>query len=407
MKPVDQPLSLAAAVRGVLALALAPAIGQGIGRFGYALVLPDMQADLDWSYAEAGWMNTINAAGYLAGALTAAAIVNRVGAWPSVWLGCLLGAVGIALCGVSSDFLVLSGVRFGLGVVAAWAFVGGATLSAAYAGRVERGTAFVVALYYIGPGLGIILSGMSAPSVLDSIGPGGWRETWYFLGALSLVLCIGLVFAGEARRSGGVMRGDGKRAPIRPMAIALTGYTMFGAGYIAYMTFMIAWVQQNGGGPLTQGAFWAAIGVGGAVSPFLWARLLDRATGGRAIALLIGITMTGSIGPLVSTSFVALLLSAFVFGSAFFSVVAATTVFIRRNYDSTQWASGIGAMTIAFGLGQTIGPVAIGAITDIVGGLGAGLTVSALVLGLGVVISLAQGDLRDLRDLRDGGDRRR
>lgn len=394
MKPVDQPLSLAAAIRGALVLSLAPAIGQGIGRFGYALVLPDMRADLDWSYAEAGWMNTINAAGYLAGAMTAATVVNRIGAWPAVWLGCLTGSIGIALCGVSSDFVILSGVRFALGVLAAWALVGGATLSAGLADRVARGTAFVVALYYIGPGFGIILSGMSAPSVLESIGPGGWRETWYFLGALALVLCVGLVFVGPARRSGGTMRGDGKRAPIRPMAIALAGYMMFGAGYIAYMTFMIAWVRLNGGGPLTQGAFWAAIGVGCVISPVLWARLLDRATGGRAIAVLIGVTMIGSIGPLLSTSVLALLGSALVFGSAVFAVVAATTVFIRRNYDATQWASGIGAMTIAFGLGQTIGPVAIGAITDIIGGLGAGLTVSALVLGLGVLISLAQDDLR-------------
>jgi len=52
-------------------LALAPAIGLGIGRFAYSLVLPDMRDSLQWSYSAAGFMNTVNAAGYLAGALGA------------------------------------------------------------------------------------------------------------------------------------------------------------------------------------------------------------------------------------------------------------------------------------------------------------------------------------------------
>ena len=66
----------------VVALALAPAIGLGIARFAYALVLPDMRADLGWSYADAGWMNTTNAAGYLLGALIAARAIASVGAHP-------------------------------------------------------------------------------------------------------------------------------------------------------------------------------------------------------------------------------------------------------------------------------------------------------------------------------------
>lgn len=50
-------------VRTVLILALAPAIRLGIARFAYALILPDMRASFGRSYAETGFMNTINAAG--------------------------------------------------------------------------------------------------------------------------------------------------------------------------------------------------------------------------------------------------------------------------------------------------------------------------------------------------------
>ncbi len=36
---------------------------------------------------------------------------------------------------------------------------------------------------------------------------------------------------------------------ILPVAIYLAGYFLFGAGYIAYMTFMIAYVRDAGAAP--------------------------------------------------------------------------------------------------------------------------------------------------------------
>ena len=51
----------------VAGLAAAPTIALGFTRFAYALLLPAMRADLGWSFATAGLMNTVNAGGYLAG----------------------------------------------------------------------------------------------------------------------------------------------------------------------------------------------------------------------------------------------------------------------------------------------------------------------------------------------------
>ncbi len=65
--------------RLILVLSLAPTIGLGIGRFAYALVLPDMRDSLHWSYSAAGFMNTINAVVYLAGALLASRMIRRFG----------------------------------------------------------------------------------------------------------------------------------------------------------------------------------------------------------------------------------------------------------------------------------------------------------------------------------------
>src|ERR1700722_14099062 len=71
VKAPDRPSPPAHPARLILILSLAPTVGLGIGRFAYSLVLPDMRDTLGWSYSAAGFMNTINAAGYLAGAVMA------------------------------------------------------------------------------------------------------------------------------------------------------------------------------------------------------------------------------------------------------------------------------------------------------------------------------------------------
>lgn len=58
-------------------LALGPALGLGIARFAYGLLLPGMKSDLGWSYLQAGWINTVNAIDYIAGA--SISINNRRG----------------------------------------------------------------------------------------------------------------------------------------------------------------------------------------------------------------------------------------------------------------------------------------------------------------------------------------
>jgi predicted MFS family arabinose efflux permease len=51
-------------------------------------------------------------------------------------------------------------------------------------------------------------------------------------------------------------------------------------------------------------------------------------------------------------------------------------------------------MTIAFGVGQTLGPFAVGAITDAMGSLSYALSVSAALLALGAILAAFQGKLR-------------
>src|ERR1700761_9352583 len=243
----DPPQTTAYPARLILILSLAPTIGLGIGRFAYALVLPDMRDALHWSYSAAGFMNTINAVGYLAGALLASRIIKQFGLATSVRWSTIACVIALALSGVSGNFILLSFARLLIGFAAALVFVGGGALAATIAqSRPERAN-FLLSLFYAGPGIGILASGLIAPYVLQAFGPGSWWIVWWALTALSVAMLIPLLLVplGGSAAIDHAARVD---ISVRPVLIYLAAYFLFGAGYIAYMTFMIAWVRDGGGG---------------------------------------------------------------------------------------------------------------------------------------------------------------
>ena len=172
MRAPDLVSSYTHPARLILIVSLAPTIGLGIGRFAYSLVLPDMRDSLGWSYSAAGFMNTINAVGYLVGALLASRMIRRFGLSRTVRWGTLAAVISLALCAMSGNFLVLSFARLLAGVGAAGGFVGGAALAATIAqSRPERAN-FLLSLFYAGPGVGILSSGLIAPFVLQALRTG-------------------------------------------------------------------------------------------------------------------------------------------------------------------------------------------------------------------------------------------
>ncbi len=389
MHAPDRPKPPAHPARLILILSLAPTIGLGIGRFAYALVLPDMRDALGWSYSAAGFMNTVNAAGYLAGALVASRLIKRFGLAATVRWSTLACLLSLALSAISGNFFVLSFARLLVGVGAALAFVAGAATAARIAQSHPLRANFLLSLFYAGPGLGILASGLVAPFVLQAFGPGSWWIVWWAMTLLSVVMIIPLLLA-PIDTDGGLADAAPVSFAVRPILIYLTGYFLFGAGYIAYMTFMIAYVRDAGGGPAAQSAFWSLIGLSAFVTPWVWGRVLAFDRGGLSTAIILGVNAFGAGLPLFGHSAFLLAISALVFGVAFFAVVGSTTAFVRFNYPPSAWPKGIAAMTIAFGIGQTLGPTAVGAVTDAFGSLSYALNVSAALLALGAILAAFQ-----------------
>jgi predicted MFS family arabinose efflux permease len=389
----SHPLPPAHPARLILTLSLAPTVGLGIGRFAYSLVLPDMRDALGWSYSAAGFMNTINAAGYLAGALVASKLIKRLGLPGTVRWSTLACVASLALCAISGNFIVLSFARLLVGLGAAAVFIAGAALAATIAQSHPERANFLLSLFYAGPGLGILSSGLIAPFVLQWFGPGSWWIVWWAMTLLTIAMTVPLLLT-PFDASAGIADQSPAKFAIPPVAIYLAGYFLFGAGYIAYMTFMIAYIRDAGGGAAAQSAFWCLIGLSAFVTPWLWRRVLARDSGGISTAIILGVNTIGAALPLLGHSSAWLAASALVFGVSFFAVVGSTTAFVRFNYPPAAWPAAIAAMTIAFGVGQTLGPIATGAITDAMGSLSYALNAGAAMLAAGAIASAFQRKLR-------------
>src|SRR4051794_41315324 len=104
-------------------LVLAAGVAQGFGRFGYALLLPAVNADLVHSYAVAGLLGTLNLAGYLCGTLLVSLTAGRLAPAMSVRLGLLLTTAGVSVLALapSVPVLVAGVVLAGVGGAPVWA----------------------------------------------------------------------------------------------------------------------------------------------------------------------------------------------------------------------------------------------------------------------------------------------
>lgn len=382
-------------LRQALVLSLGPAVGVGLGRFAYALILPAMRADLGWSYTQAGGLNTANGIGYLLGALAAAPLCTRLGLRRTFLAAMAATAIGLLLSGLTAVYELILLLRLLVGLAGAVVFVAGGSLAAEAASQAPRRVGLVLGAYYGGVGAGIALSGVLVPPLLDQGGAGAWRTAWFGLGGLGLLALAaawGRVAAPRAEPTGVVRPSGRDRANWRTLAPAFAAYGLFGLGYVSYMAFVVAYLRSHGEGTLAVALFWAALGIAAIASGPLWSRVVGRQRGGRAIAATMAVVTAGALLPLWSSAYLAMLVSALLFGGSFLTVVTAVTALVRRSLRPERWAAGLGAFTVAFAAGQCLGPLVSGALADTPAGLAAGLVLSGGVLALGGLAALAQPD---------------
>lgn len=344
-------------------LVVAAGVAQGFGRFGYALLLPAVNADLVHSYAVAGLLGTLNLTAYLAGTLLVSLTAHSLAPATSVRLGLLLTTVGLSVLASAPSVPVLAVGMMVAGFGGAMIWVPAPGISGSSVRVSRRGLA--IGLTGSGVGVGVVASSGLTALVHAVAGSGAWRPVWGIEAVLSAV--VALVAARWLRPRAAPVSGPVRISALRtvPGWVGSTlSYGGYGLAVAVYMTFLVAAYEHDAGfGSVHASAVFALAGVCIMAGGILLGRWSDSV--GRRAAMTwgyLGMTAAILLVPVGAEPWA--VLSAVAFGLAMSGTPAVLAAHIADSLDPRRFAAAFGAVTLVFGLAQLVGPQLGGWIAD-------------------------------------------
>lgn len=355
----------------------------GLARFAYTPLLPQMHAQAGLGVADGGLLAAINYAGYMSGALLAAWIENPV--WRQrlyVW-GLPLALFITALMGWSTSFPVWALSRYLGGLCGAAGMLLGSGLVQGWLMR--SGHRPELGLYFIGLGLGIVVSALGA---MGMTGLGlGWAAQWQGFALLGLAFLVP-AWTWRPPVPPPVVKSAAGAAPSRRwMALMVAAYFCAGWGFVINATFTVAIVEKQ---PLLAGQGpWAWLLVGLAATPavFLWDRVARRTGDIGALLIAFGVQIVGVLLPVLAGGLAAALLGALLYGATFIGIVSLTLALVGRRSPANP-GKAMARLTLSYGVAQVSAPALTGRMVEASGSFDAALWLTAAVLGLGMVFLL-------------------
>ena len=353
----------------------------GLARFGYSIVLPNMQSDLGLTNTEAGGLATANLVGYLALSIIGGALASRYGARAVITAGLGIAGVGMLLTASANGYVALLLWRALTGVGSGASNVPVLGLLAAWFARRRRGLGTGIGV--AGSSLALIFAGPVVPRVLSAYGANGWRVTWAIFGAITLLIAVLGLLVLRNRPSDKGLGPIGDEDQVDQSHDAATGirwsqvykaptvwhlglvYVAFGFSYIIYMTFFTkALVAEGGYTEEAAGNLFMILGWCSLFCGLIWGTASDKI--GRKKALFM-VYVTHAIAfslfalwP-VSTGYT---ISAVLFGLSAWSIPAIMAATCGDMLGPRLAPAALGFITLFFGVGQAASPSIAGAIAD-------------------------------------------
>lgn len=343
----------------------------GFARFGYTLILPRMISTLKLSETQAGGIATANMLGYLPFSLIGGILATRFGARIVITCSLCLAAVALFCTGLSENFATAAMWRFLAGAGGGGANVPIMGLMSTWFSEEKRGLASGIVVS--GSSVALLISGLIIPPILSSGPPEAWRNGWYMLGSITLVIAVLAVVM--LRNKPGT---EGKKERVSPPAkkvfwsrslgVLIALYVLFGFSYVIFATFFAGFlVSEVGLSEQKAGALWSLIGGISIASGFFWGYVSDRF--GRRIAF-VGIFLIQSLAYLIfalSGSIPGYTVGSLLFSITAFSIPAVMGATVGDLYGARAAPAIFGFVTLTFGIGQALGPAAAGGLADLTG----------------------------------------
>ena len=397
------------------------AVVMGFGRFLFTATLPDIMTQLSLSTVIAGWLASVNYSGYFIGALIAMFVPQRL-TWQMLIAWTAVSIVTTMLLVVPNLSLnlwyvirLLSGIASGVAMILSSSLV---IQSFSHERR-----SVLSALHYAGIGVGI-----SASAVLT-----WWLLTlgyhfdiiWLVAGIISLPL-LWLLYAirpenstpfkskannsqtsqlQTSKQQAAELKYGSKRLSVqqtylnfkhslyeaaaghtKAIALLSASYVLAGFGYITSATFLPVMATQR----LTTQSYaglliWLVVGIFAMLSNPIWGALAKRIGETKT---LMGLTLLQAFGmclPIWSDGAIGLYGNAVILGLTFVGMVSMTLNLIK-NINPAYSNLLIGLATLAYAIGQFMGPLVTVALAGKHDNFNAGLLVAAIGLLLGLIL---------------------
>ncbi|MEJ8838208.1 YbfB/YjiJ family MFS transporter [Ramlibacter sp. AN1133] len=358
------PSPVAIALAGLVSLGVA----MGIGRFAFTPLLPIMMAEGSVSIAGASLLASANYLGYLLGALACTFqpwIARRLG-WstgvdaPRMVRAALVATVLLTLGMALHVPAAWTALRFAAGVGSAVAFL--YTSSWCLEQLARRHEPAMGALIYVGPGAGIVASGLAATGLVAAGAPASIGWVTFALLAVVLTAAAWKVFDSRHGVPAPALTASGSPdAPAAPMAggtelAALAfAYGLAGIGYIITATFLPVIARQALPGSHWLDLFWPLFGAGVMAGALLASRLRGAADLRVRLAACYAIQAAGVAASLVSPTLAGFALGSLLLGLPFTAITFFAMQEARRLRPASA-ASFMGLLTAMYGVGQIAGP---------------------------------------------------
>jgi MFS family permease len=242
-------------------------------------------------------------------------------------------------------------------------------------------------LYFIGLGLGIVVSALGAWG-LSQAWP-TWSDQWLAFAVLGLVFFVPawkwrppvppqVVVAHDAAPSAGL----GSRRWAWTM---LTSYFAAGWGFVISATFTVAIVEREpalaGQGPLA----WAMVGLAAMPAVFIWDLVARRVGDKRALLLAFGLQTLSVMLPAMSGELWAALAGAVGYGATFIGIVSMTLALVGRRAPNNP-GKAMAKLTLSYGAAQMLAPVVAGYMAQTTGTFKGALWLTAGVMAAGMAL---------------------
>lgn len=350
--PSAPPRPVTIAFAGMAGLAIAI----GVGRFAFTPILPMMQADSGVTLAIGGWMATANYAGYLLGAIWAAA--HRAESTRAIRISLSATVLLTAAMAVADALAAWIALRFLAGLASAWALIHVSTWSLEHLAALDapRSNGWV----FSGVGAGIMVAGLVC--LILMLQGASSRMAWLSLGATSGAMLILLWPALHPMPAPAGRGPSGRLAWSADSARLVFSYGALGLGYIIPATFLPAMARQQMPDPTVFGWAWPIFGAAAAASTLLVFRL-PAASNRRIWQVGAVIMAAGIVAPAVAEGIGGMAFAAVAIGGTFMVI---TMVALReaRVVNGSHATTLIALMTIAFAVGQILGPVMVSAVVE-------------------------------------------